>query len=80
MNIEIIRAFFGWCTVINGAFLLLAFLFSASAGDWVFRMHSKWFPITREAFTLTMYCFIGVMKILFIMLNLVPYLALVILG
>jgi len=43
-------------------------------------MHSKWFPITREAFTLTMYCFIGGMKILFIMLNLVPYLALGILG
>ncbi|MBM4091977.1 MAG: hypothetical protein FJ276_21480 [Planctomycetes bacterium] len=80
MNIEIIRDFLGWCTVINGAFLLLAFLFCAKASDWVYKMHSKWFPITREAFTLTMYCFIGGMKILFIMLNLVPYLALGILG
>ncbi len=80
MNIEIIRAFFGWCTVINGVFLLLALLFCANASDWVYKMHSKWFPIKREAFTLTMYCFTGGMKILFIMLNLVPYLALVILG
>ena len=80
MNIEIMRAFFGWCTVINGAFLLLAVLINATAGDWVFRMHSKWFPISREAFTLTMYCFIGAMKILFIMLSLVPYVALVILA
>ena len=74
------RAFFGWCTVINGAFLLLAVLIYATAGDWVFRMHSKWLPISREAFTLTMYCFIGAMKILFIMLSLVPYVALVILA
>lgn len=80
MNIEVIRAFFGWCTVINGGFLLLAFLFCAMAGDWVHRMHSKWFPMKREAFTLAMYCFIGGMKILFIILNLIPYLALVILG
>ncbi|MCF7838010.1 MAG: hypothetical protein K9N49_05210 [Candidatus Marinimicrobia bacterium] len=80
MNIEIIRAFFGWCTVINGAFLLLAFLAGALAGDWVYKLHSKWFPITREAFTLTMYCFIGGMKALFLVLNLVPYLALVMLN
>ncbi len=80
MDIETIRAFFGWCTVINGAFLLLPFVFCAKTGDWVYRMHSKWFPITRESFTLAMYCFIGGMKVLFIMLNLVPYLALVILS
>ena len=80
MNIEIIRAFFGWCAVINGAFLLLAFLFCATASDWMYRMHSKWFPVGREAFTIALYCFIGGMKIIFIMLNLVPYLALVILG
>ncbi len=80
MNIEIMRAFFGWCTVINGGFLLLGFMACALAGDWICRIHSKWFPVTRDAFTLAMYCFIGVMKILFVMLNLVPYLALVMLG
>jgi hypothetical protein len=79
MNIELLRAFLGWCTVINGAFLLLAFLFCAMAGEWIYKMHSKWFPITREAFTLTTYCFMGGMKFLVIMLNLVPYLALAIL-
>ena len=79
MEIGVIRAFFGWCTLINGAFLLVVFLFCAKAADWMYRMHSKWFSIDREAFTLVLYCFIGVMKILFIMLNLAPYLALVIL-
>jgi len=33
MDIETVRAFFGWCTVINGAFLLLSFVFCAKAGD-----------------------------------------------
>jgi hypothetical protein len=80
MSIEIIRAFFGWCVVINGGFLLLVLLFYMSAGDWIFRMHSRWFPITKEAFTLTFYCFIGVMKIFFVVLSLVPYAALVILS
>ncbi len=80
MDIETVRAFFGWCTVINGGFLLLAFVFCAKSGDWVYRMHTRWFPMTRASFTVAMYCFIGGMKVLVIMLNLVPYLALVILS
>ncbi len=80
MDIETIRAFFGWCTLINGVFLLLVFLFYVKAGDWVYQMHSRWFPVKREAFSLAIYCFIGGMKVLFLMLNLVPYAALVILG
>ena len=80
MSIELLRAFFGWCTVINGAVLLLTFVVHAAASDWVFRMHSRRFPITKEAFTLAMYCFLGGMKILFVMLSLVPYVALVIVG
>lgn len=79
MEIEVIRAFFGWCTLINGAFLVLTFLFSANAAGWIYKMHSKWFSIDREAFTLVLYCFIGAMKIFFILFSLVPYLALVIL-
>lgn len=80
MDVDILRAFFGWCSLINGGFLLLGFLFCTKAGDWVYRMHGKWFPISREVFTTTAYCFIGGMKVLFIMLNLVPYFALVILS
>jgi len=80
MNIEVLRAFFGWCTIFNGALLLLTFLIMATAGDWVYRIHGKWFNINRETFTLTVYCFIGAMKLIVIMLNLVPYLALVIVS
>ena len=80
MDIDTVRAFFMWCTVMNAALLVLSFLICALAGDWVYRMHSRWFSISREAFNVAIYSFIGVYKIFIVMFNLVPYVALLILG
>jgi hypothetical protein len=80
MDIETLRSFFMWCTILNGALLILAFLISAFAGDWVYRMQSRWYPIPRDAFTIVMYSFLGLFKILLLVFNLVPYVALVIVG
>jgi len=71
--------FFMWCSIINGSILILSFLICAFAGDWVYRMQSKFFPISREAFNVVIYCFIGLYKIFFIVFNLVPFLAFAIL-
>ena len=43
-------------------------------------MHSRWFPISREAFNLAIYSFIGLYKMFILGFNLVPYVALVIVG
>jgi hypothetical protein len=80
MDMITVRAFFMWCTIINGALLVLSFLICAFGGDWVYRMHSKLFPISREAFNVAIYSFIGLYKIFFWVFNLVPYIALAILG
>ena len=80
MDLENLRAFFGWCTIINGGLLIFAFLICAMAGDWVYRMHSRWFRIPRETLDRTIYCFLGAMKIIVLMLNLVPYVVLIIIG
>jgi hypothetical protein len=80
MDIGTLRAFFGWCAVLNGGFLFFSFLICSFAGGWVYRMHHKWFPVSREAFDLTMYCFIGGMKVFVLVFNLVPYVALAIIG
>ena len=80
MDLETLRAFFGWCTVINGGLLIFAFLICATAGDWVYRMHSRWFRIPRETLDRTIYCFLGAIKIIVLLLNLVPYVVLVIIG
>jgi hypothetical protein len=57
MDTMTLRAFFMWCTIINGALLILSFLICAYAGGWIHRMHSKWFPIPRETFNVAIYCF-----------------------
>ena len=80
MNIEAVRAFFLWCTIINGGLLIFAFLVTAFAREWIYRMHSLWFPISKEAFVLVLYCSIGLMKVFVLMFNLVPYIALSIIG
>ncbi len=80
MDTMTLRAFFMWCTIINGVLLILSFLICAYAGGWIHRVHSKWFPISREAFNVAIYCFIGLFKILVLVFNLVPYLALMIVG
>jgi len=80
MDIHTVRAFFMWCTIINGALLILSFLICACAGAWVHRMHGKWFPISREAFNVAIYSFLGLYKMFVLGFNLVPYVALVIVG
>jgi len=80
MDIQTVRQFFMWCAIVNGALLVLSFLVCACAGNWVYRMHSKWFPISREAFNVAIYSFVGLFKIFILVFNLVPYVALLIVG
>ena len=80
MDIQTLQTFFMWCTIINAALLILSGMIFAFAGDWVYRVQSKWYPISRDAFNVVIYSFIGVFKIFFLMFNLVPYVALLIVG
>ena len=80
MSIDLLRSFFMWCTILNGALLVFSFLICACAGDWVYRMHGRWFAIPRETFNVVVYAFIGFFKIIFLVFNLVPYVALIIAG
>ncbi|NQT13687.1 MAG: hypothetical protein HQ582_13120 [Planctomycetes bacterium] len=80
MDIATAREFFMWCTILNGGLLIVSSLICALAGDWVYAKHSQWYPIPREAFNVVIYSLIGLFKILFLVFNLAPYLALVIVG
>lgn len=80
MDIPTIRAFFMWCTVLNGGVLILTSLVLAFAGDFVYRIHRRWFPIPRETFDAAIYFWLGLLKLVFITFNLVPFLALMIIG
>ena len=76
MNIYELRSLFLWCTIFNAALLLLTFVIYVIAGGWIYRMHSRWFPMSRDAFNVAFYAFLGAMKLIVWMFNLVPYLAL----
>ena len=78
MDIDTIRAFFMWCTILNGGLLVLSFLVCTLARDWVYQMHSKWFSIPRDTFNVLLYSFMGLFKILFFVFNFIPYVALLI--
>ena len=80
MDIQRLTDFFMWCTIINGALLLLWTMMVALAPDLVYRTQSKFFPISREAFHIIFYSFIGVYKLLFGIFVVIPYIALLIIA
>lgn len=80
INIETVTRFFMWCTIINVALLVFSFMIFAFAGDFVYRIHSKWFPMPRETFNVVFYCFIGAYKLFVYVFNIVPWIALAIIG
>ena len=80
MDTATMQAFFMWSTIINVALLAVSFVICAAARDWIYSVHSRWFPISREAFHVAIYSFLGLYKILILMFNVVPYVALLIVG
>jgi hypothetical protein len=80
MDLRTLTAFFMWCTIMNGALLALWTAMCLLAPELVYRTQRKWFPIPREIFDVVMYSFLGLFKIVFLAFNVVPYVALLILG
>ena len=78
MDIQMLTTFFMWCTLLNVGLLILSFLMLFFAGDFVYKMHSKYFSMTRESFDASLYLIIGLYKIAVFVLNLVPWVALLI--
>jgi hypothetical protein len=69
-----------WCSIINGALLSFWIAMCLLAPDLVYRTQHKWFPIPRETFHIIMYSFLGFFKIVFLIFNVVPFVALLIIA
>lgn len=80
MDIQTLTDFFMWNTIINGGLLAFWTAMCLAAPDLVYRMQSRWFPIRRETYDVVIYGFLGLFKTVFIVFNVVPYLALLIVG
>lgn len=80
MTLELVRNILGWCAVINLGLLIWWLLFVLLAHGWTYRLHSKWFQLTRERFDAIHYAGMAMFKMLIFFFNLVPYFALRIVG
>ncbi len=76
MTIEMMREFLAWCSVINVGMLIFSFIIMCAARKTIYHFHSKLFPMSEQQFNGIMYAFLGGYKILIIVFNIVPYLAL----
>lgn len=75
-----IRDVFMWCSIINVGLLLLSFVFLWLGHDWVYGVHTKWFKISREQFDAIWYGALAFYKIGIFLFNIVPFIALCIVG
>lgn len=80
MNIEMARDAFLWCALINYGVLVIWFLVFILARDFMQRLHGRWFQLSRQQFDVIHYAGMAVFKLGIILFNLVPYVALRIVG
>ncbi len=76
MNIEALRQFFMISTIISGVMLVFTALVCSFATGWIYKIHSKFYPMPRETFNVVLYCMVGFFKILFFFVFLIPYVTL----
>jgi hypothetical protein len=79
MSIDVVRNFFLWCAVINYLVLVVWFLLIVSPHQWLYRLWGKW-PLTAEQFDVINFAGIALYKLGILLFNLVPYVALRIVG
>ena len=80
MPIQRLSAFFLWCTIINGVLLALAIFATALAPQPGLLLQSQWFHVAPDQVAVGMYVFIGFFKVFWLVFNVVPYVALLIVG
>lgn len=78
MTIFEVKQILQWCLVLNFSLLMFWTAMCVFAMDWVYATQKRFFPISREVFVVAMYAFLGLFKLGAILLNLTPYLAILI--
>ena len=76
MDIQTLKEFFKWCTILNVALFILSAIIIIVASDFIYSWHGQLFHMPREAFDVILYSFLGLYKIVILVFNLIPYVAL----
>ena len=80
MDVQTLTSFFMWCTIINSGMLIFLALIYMLAPNLAYRLQSKFIPISRETFDVVFYSFMGLFKVIVLVFNVVPWIALLIIG
>ena len=72
IDLNAVRQILIWSLVVNYAVLLLWFAAIALAHDWVYRLHTRWFRLSRETFDALHYGGMAVYKIGTLLINVAP--------
>jgi len=80
MTTASIANFFLWCAIVNYTILIVWFVAMVAARDTIYKLHSRWFKLTEERFDGFMYLGMAIYKILVLVLNVAPFIALKIIG
>ena len=80
MNLDTLRDVLLWSVGVNYAILFIWFAVFVFAHDWMYRMHTRWFQLSRRTFDAIHYGGMAVYKVGVLLLNVAPLAALLISG
>lgn len=78
MDIQTLTTFFMWATILGVGMMIYWSIMLICCPNFIYRFHSKWFPMPRETWNIVIYAFLGLYKIVLITLIIIPYIALLI--
>ena len=79
-DIAVITEFIGWCSIINFGILGFAAIMLAFAGGWAKKIHSELSNVPVDQLDSKYFSFLANYKLAILVFNLVPYIALKIVG
>ena len=77
MSLQQLEDLFLWMTVFNAAVFILTAILAIALRGFVGRLHGRLFGIEEEKVAVVTYGYLGAYRLLILVFNLVPYLALV---
>lgn len=80
MTIQVFKELILWTTVINYLVLIIWFGVFSFAHQWLYDLHKRWFKLSLEQFDTIHYTGMAIYKIGILLFNLVPLIALWIIG
>jgi len=72
LNLAALQTILVWSVVVNYAILMIWFVVLVVAHDWVYRLHGRWFRMSRESFDTVHYGSMAAYKIGILLFNVAP--------